>query len=118
MRSTLVHAPKRAHFETVHRDDHQVEPRTHGITKVRSPYYAAMGKMALQDVATAVSEWMDTLKLVGTSFTLAASSRFRLMRDSASTFRRGSGQGPHDAPAPSDSSESASRSRTRNSAPR
>lgn len=54
-------------LKTNHR---QAKPRSRGLTEIRGPYYAPMGKRYLQDVLETMSEYVDSLKFAGGSFTL------------------------------------------------
>ncbi|MCL5023063.1 MAG: phosphosulfolactate synthase [Nitrospirae bacterium] len=46
------------------------KPRTHGVTEIRGPYYAPMGKRYLEDVLETMGDYIDILKFAGGSFSL------------------------------------------------
>lgn len=51
-------------------NDRPSKPRTRGVTEIRGPYYAPVGKHYLRDVFEMMSPYIDTLKFAGGSFTL------------------------------------------------
>jgi len=46
------------------------KPRKHGITEIRGPYYAPVGKHYLADVLETMGAYVDALKFAGGSFSL------------------------------------------------
>ena len=56
-----------AFLRTNHRTS---KPRTCGITEIRGPYYAPVGKRYLEDVFEIMAEYVDSLKFAGGSFSL------------------------------------------------
>jgi len=46
------------------------KPRSRGITEIRGPYYAPVGRRYLEDLLETTGEYVDTLKYAGGSFTL------------------------------------------------
>ncbi len=46
------------------------KPRRQGITEIRGPYYAPMGRCYLEDVLGTMGEYIDILKFAGGSFSL------------------------------------------------
>lgn len=46
------------------------KPRKRGITEIRGPYYAPMGKRYLEDVLDTMGDYVDILKFAGGSFSL------------------------------------------------
>jgi phosphosulfolactate synthase (CoM biosynthesis protein A) len=46
------------------------KPRKRGITEIRGPYYTPMGSRYLQDILETMSEYVDSLKFAGGSFSL------------------------------------------------
>jgi len=66
----IMEAPSGALFDFLRRNDREAKPRTRGITEIRGPYYAPLGKRALQDILETMGPWVDTLKFAGGSFTL------------------------------------------------
>lgn len=51
------------------------KPRTQGLTEIRGPYYAVMGRRYLSDILETVGDAVDTLKFSGGSFTLMPRER-------------------------------------------
>jgi phosphosulfolactate synthase (CoM biosynthesis protein A) len=53
------------------RANHRPEkPRRTGVTEIRGPYYAPMGKRYLEDILETMGMYVDSLKFAGGSFTL------------------------------------------------
>ena len=46
------------------------KPRKHGVTEIRGPYYAPVGKRYLEDVFETMGAYVDALKFAGGSFSL------------------------------------------------
>jgi len=46
------------------------KPRTRGVTEIRGPYYAPMGKRYLADILETMATYVDILKFAGGSFAL------------------------------------------------
>jgi phosphosulfolactate synthase (CoM biosynthesis protein A) len=46
------------------------KPRTRGVTEIRGPYYAPVGKRYLQDIFETMGAYVDVLKFAGGSFSL------------------------------------------------
>src|SRR5262245_41851786 len=46
------------------------KPRNQGITEIRGPYYAPMGKRYLEDILETMGAYVDALKFAGGSFAL------------------------------------------------
>ncbi len=46
------------------------KPRHRGITEIRGPYYAPVGKRYLEDVLETMGTYVDALKFAGGSFSL------------------------------------------------
>ena len=46
------------------------KPRKRGITEIRGPYYTPMGSRYLQDILETMSNYVDSLKFAGGSFSL------------------------------------------------
>ena len=68
-------------FEYVHGNRREGKPRTCGITEIRGPYYAPMGKRYLADILETMGEYVDTLKFSGGSFTLMPKQAVRELID-------------------------------------
>ncbi len=46
------------------------KPRRHGVTEIRGPYYAPMGRRYLEDILETMGSYIDILKFAGGSFSL------------------------------------------------
>ena len=57
-------------FEFLRVNDRQGKPRTRGVTEIRGPYYAPMGKRYLEDILETMGAYVDVLKFAGGSFSL------------------------------------------------
>ena len=57
-------------FDFINKNERDAKPRTIGITEIRGPYYAVMGKGYLTDIMETMSDHVDSLKFSGGSFTL------------------------------------------------
>ncbi len=57
-------------FSFLKTNQRQAKPRSLGLTEIRGPYYTPMGKRYLEDVLETMSEYVDSLKFAGGSFTL------------------------------------------------
>ncbi len=57
-------------FSFLRVNEREGKPRTRGLTEIRGPYYTPMGKRYLEDVLETLSEYVDSLKFAGGSFTL------------------------------------------------
>jgi phosphosulfolactate synthase (CoM biosynthesis protein A) len=73
-------------FEFLPINDRRGKPRTTGITEIRGPYYAPLGKRALLDILETMSAYVDILKFSGGSFTLMPESAVREMIDSCHEY--------------------------------
>jgi phosphosulfolactate synthase (CoM biosynthesis protein A) len=62
-------APERA-FAFLRVNARATKPRARGITEIRGPYYAPMGRRYLEDVLETMGEYVDALKFAGGSFSL------------------------------------------------
>jgi phosphosulfolactate synthase (CoM biosynthesis protein A) len=51
-------------------NDRQAKPRVRGVTEIRGPYYAPMGKRYLEDILETMGTYVDVLKFAGGSFSL------------------------------------------------
>ncbi len=65
----MRHAPERS-FGFLHVNERNGKPRTTGITEIRGPYYAPVGKRYLEDVLETMGAYVDIFKFSGGSFTL------------------------------------------------
>ena len=57
-------------FDFLKLNKRQPKPRTTGVTEIRGPYYAPMGKRYLQDILETMGAYVDALKFAGGSFSL------------------------------------------------
>jgi len=57
-------------FDFLNKNERASKPRTIGVTEIRGPYYAVMGKRYLQDIMETMGEHVDSLKFSGGSFSL------------------------------------------------
>ncbi len=57
-------------FSFLRVNERQHKPRSRGVTEIRGPYYAPMGKHYLEDILDTMGEYVDVLKFAGGSFSL------------------------------------------------
>ncbi|HLR32725.1 MAG TPA: phosphosulfolactate synthase, partial [Fodinibius sp.] len=57
-------------FDFLNKNERAEKPRNIGITEIRGPYYAVMGKRYLQDIMETMGQHVDSLKFSGGSFSL------------------------------------------------
>jgi phosphosulfolactate synthase (CoM biosynthesis protein A) len=57
-------------FDFLNKNEREPKPRTTGVTEIRGPYYAVMGKRYLQDIMETMGEHVDSLKFSGGSFSI------------------------------------------------
>lgn len=57
-------------FDFLNKNEREAKPRTTGVTEIRGPYYAVMGKRYLQDIMETMGEHVDSLKFSGGSFSI------------------------------------------------
>ncbi len=69
MVQTMNKTDERA-FSFLRVNDRQAKPRTRGVTEIRGPYYAPMGKRYLEDILETMGAYVDVLKFAGGSFSL------------------------------------------------
>jgi phosphosulfolactate synthase (CoM biosynthesis protein A) len=62
--------PKEKTFDFLNKNERESKPRKTGVTEIRGPYYAVMGKRYLQDIMETMGEHVDSLKFSGGSFSL------------------------------------------------
>ena len=62
--------PKEITFDFLNKNERESKPRKTGVTEIRGPYYAVMGKRYLQDIMETMGEHVDSLKFSGGSFSL------------------------------------------------
>jgi len=57
-------------FDFLNKNEREEKPRKTGVTEIRGPYYAVMGKRYLNDIMETMGEYVDSLKFSGGSFSL------------------------------------------------
>jgi phosphosulfolactate synthase (CoM biosynthesis protein A) len=57
-------------FSFLRINERQAKPRQIGVTEIRGPYYAPMGKRYLEDILETMGAYVDVLKFAGGSFSL------------------------------------------------
>ncbi|MGE5249497.1 MAG: phosphosulfolactate synthase [Bacteroidota bacterium] len=57
-------------FSFLRVNERQPKPRTRGVTEIRGPYYAPMGRHYLEDILDTMGNYVDVLKFAGGSFSL------------------------------------------------
>ena len=57
------------------------KPRSRGVTEIRGPYYAPVGRSYLADLLEAMGAYVDTLKYAGGSFTLMPRDAVRALNE-------------------------------------
>jgi phosphosulfolactate synthase (CoM biosynthesis protein A) len=57
------------------------KPRSRGVTEIRGPYYAPVGRRYLADVLETMGAYVDTLKYAGGSFALMPRAAVRALND-------------------------------------
>jgi phosphosulfolactate synthase (CoM biosynthesis protein A) len=80
MSQSQGHAPDRA-FPFLKVNNRPPKPRTRGVTEIRGPYYAPMGKRYLQDILETMGAYVDALKFAGGSFSLMPRQAVRELLD-------------------------------------
>ena len=66
----MAHSTDERAFAFLRTNHRTSKPRTCGITEIRGPYYAPIGKRYLEDVFEIMAEYVDSLKFAGGSFSL------------------------------------------------
>jgi phosphosulfolactate synthase (CoM biosynthesis protein A) len=61
----------------------QEKPRCAGLTEIRGPYYAPMGRRYLEDLLETMGSYVDSLKFAGGSFALFSQSALRELIETA-----------------------------------
>lgn len=69
MNQSMTKSDERA-FSFLRLNERQHKPRTRGVTEIRGPYYAPMGKHYLEDILSTMGTYVDALKFAGGSFSL------------------------------------------------
>lgn len=65
-----INKPDERAFAFLRVNDRQDKPRSRGVTEIRGPYYAPMGKRYLEDILETMGTYVDVLKFAGGSFSL------------------------------------------------
>lgn len=73
-------------FDFLKKNMRQEKPRTQGLTEIRGPYYAVMGKHYLQDILSTMGEYVDALKFSGESFSLMPEEAVKELIDVAHEY--------------------------------
>ncbi|WP_373893916.1 phosphosulfolactate synthase [Virgibacillus sp. CBA3643] len=73
-------------FQKIRMNSRQEKPRNLGITEIRGPYYAVMGKRYLQDILETMGDYVDILKFSGGAFTLYHEDKLRELLDLAHDY--------------------------------
>ncbi len=68
--SQMIHDTDERAFSFLRFNDRGAKPRTRGVTEIRGPYYAPMGKRYLEDILETMGAYVDVLKFAGGSFSL------------------------------------------------
>lgn len=78
--TTLEIGSERA-FAFLELNERPEKPRSRGVTEIRGPYYAPVGRHYLEDLFEMMGAWIDTLKYAGGSFTLMPRESVRALND-------------------------------------
>src|SRR5207244_13053416 len=62
------------------------KPRTRGLTEIRGPYYAPIGRRVLEDILECWAPCIDSFKFGGGSFALLPTARLRELIDLCHRF--------------------------------
>ncbi|MBX6763176.1 MAG: phosphosulfolactate synthase [Rubrobacteraceae bacterium] len=81
--SETVASAKGSAFGFLRMNEREEKPRTRGITEIRGPYYAAMGKRYLSDVFETMGQYIDSVKFAGGAFTLMPEQALREIIETA-----------------------------------
>ncbi|WP_174614377.1 phosphosulfolactate synthase [Virgibacillus ihumii] len=73
-------------FQQIRMNKRQEKPRKRGITEIRGPYYAVMGKRYLQDILETMGDYVDILKFSGGAFTLYREEQLKELLDLAHQY--------------------------------
>jgi phosphosulfolactate synthase (CoM biosynthesis protein A) len=68
-------------FPFMHLNERPPKPRSRGVTEIRGPYYAPVGRRYLEDLLETMGAWVDTLKYAGGSFCLMPRESVRALND-------------------------------------
>jgi phosphosulfolactate synthase (CoM biosynthesis protein A) len=76
----MKHGTERS-FGFLHINGRSGKPRATGVTEIRGPYYAPLGKRALLDILETMGAYVDILKFAGGSFSLMPEGAVRELID-------------------------------------
>jgi phosphosulfolactate synthase (CoM biosynthesis protein A) len=68
-------------FDFLRLNERPPKPRSRGVTEIRGPYYAPVGRRYLEDLLEAMGVYIDTLKYAGGSFALMPRETVRALND-------------------------------------
>ncbi len=77
----VVTRPDERAFAFLRLNQRQGKPRRRGVTEIRGPYYAPMGRHYLEDILETMGEYVDVLKFAGGSFSLMPRAAVRELLD-------------------------------------
>lgn len=81
--SETVASARESAFGFLRMNEREEKPRSRGITEIRGPYYAAMGKRYLSDVFETMGRYIDSVKFAGGAFTLMPEQALREIIETA-----------------------------------
>jgi phosphosulfolactate synthase (CoM biosynthesis protein A) len=70
-------------FSFIPVNERPAKPRARGVTEIRGPYYAVMGRRYLEDILDTMHPYVDGLKFAGGSFALMPADKVKEMIDLA-----------------------------------
>lgn len=76
-----INEPSERAFAFLRINERQGKPRKIGVTEIRGPYYAPMGKRYLEDILETMGTYVDALKFAGGSFSLMPRKMIKEMLD-------------------------------------
>ena len=85
MTNTQNDANERA-FSWLRMNERPPKPRRQGVTEIRGPYYAPMGRRYLKDVLSTMGNYVDALKFAGGSFSLMPRQAVKELLDICHSF--------------------------------
>jgi phosphosulfolactate synthase (CoM biosynthesis protein A) len=73
-------------FSSIPMNVRSTKPRSQGVTEIRGPYYAVMGRRYLEDILETMHPYVDGLKFAGGSFALMPRNKVREIIDLAHQY--------------------------------
>jgi phosphosulfolactate synthase (CoM biosynthesis protein A) len=67
-------------------NERSAKPRARGMTEIRGPYYAVMGRRYLEDILDTMHPYVDGLKFAGGSFALMPADKVKEMNELAHRY--------------------------------